>query len=271
MKLPIIGNPVKSRDIIISLLSSNWPVSTKKIYTLMRKRYNVSISYQAVHKILQELLTDGVVLKENKNYQLNPKWIKELKEFSERLESLYNLPNMKGTITRTFIYTTPDYFYRNLVRMCNENCFLRLSSKTPALIISSEAEMTRWRKLYYRTLMGRLKSNKLKIMYLFSTELTKQKIIENKNITAINKLKKLIATSNIKLKHAPLHSVITMAIGRGEFMLGLASPGHSDLVGVIHTFCDTTTISRIYDNIFANAHEPYDFIKDIESVIRAKK
>jgi hypothetical protein len=56
-----------------------------------------------------------------------------------------------------------------------------------------------------------------------------------------------------------------MAIGAKEWMLGFASPAHTDLVGILHMICDTGAISKIYDTIFANAIEPYDFINEVKN------
>ena len=255
------------RDIVVEMLSQEWPLSAKKIYSMLRNKYHLDVSYQAVHKALKELLKQQTLIRKGKLYEINKSWIESVKSDIERLENTYEIkssqsPRITGKIK---IYNSADDFYKNLIRMCKENEFLRLSSKTPAMILSKEADMTIYRKEYVKLLFKRVKENKLKVHYLFSTELTKERIIKEKDKNAILRIKRALNMPNLKLKHAPLYSVITLAIARDEYMIGFASPHHADQVGVMHVMADNTRdISSIYDNIFSNALEVNEFIKDIE-------
>jgi hypothetical protein len=153
--------------------------------------------------------------------------------------------------------------------MCVENDFLRLSTKTPALLLTKEAKMTIWRKKYVKTLLDRIEKGKLKIKYLFSTQLTRSIILKERDFAALRRLEAFVKTSGIKMKHAPLHSVITMAISDKEYMIGFASPSHTNLVGILHVIPENTKdMCNIYDNIFSNAFEPIDFIREMENLLK---
>ena len=74
------GNTTK--EMIINELSRSWPLSLKKIYYECKKS-GKSITYQAVHKALKELIKDGVVKKQQKDYSLNVEWITDVKNYTE--------------------------------------------------------------------------------------------------------------------------------------------------------------------------------------------
>ncbi|MEK6937834.1 MAG: hypothetical protein AABX04_02195 [Nanoarchaeota archaeon] len=78
------------KELIIKILSSTWPISVKEISSILRKGYNVKVSYQAVHKAVNELLRKKILTKNSqKSYELNTDWIKEVKQFSLKLEQSY--------------------------------------------------------------------------------------------------------------------------------------------------------------------------------------
>ena len=67
MKTAVIsfgGNPTK--ETVIELLSREWPLTAKKIYRRLVKGYNISITYQAVHKSLTELTEKKILEKRAK-------------------------------------------------------------------------------------------------------------------------------------------------------------------------------------------------------------
>jgi len=80
-----------SRDAIVNVLSFQWPQSINSILSNVNKNYSLDVSYQAIHKTLQELMQQNVVVKEGKNYLLSSEWIKQLKNFSISLEKNYLL------------------------------------------------------------------------------------------------------------------------------------------------------------------------------------
>ncbi len=90
INLPGLGMKEKNiKDLIVEILSIEWPLTLKKIHNILKKRYKTGVSYQAVHKVLQELVDKEILIKNNREYSLNIGWIKKLKGFSEKLEKSY--------------------------------------------------------------------------------------------------------------------------------------------------------------------------------------
>jgi predicted transcriptional regulator len=78
-----------TRDHIVSILMENWPLTTKTIYSLLTKRHGQSLTYQAVHKTVKQLLQQGIVVHYNKKYYLNSEWIQQVKKFVLNFEENY--------------------------------------------------------------------------------------------------------------------------------------------------------------------------------------
>jgi hypothetical protein len=74
-----------SKDLIISVLSSEWPLSAKEIFSRVNKTSMNALSYQAIHKAILLLETEKVLNKDVGKYSLSISWAKELNEFSSFL------------------------------------------------------------------------------------------------------------------------------------------------------------------------------------------
>lgn len=78
------------RSMILDILSNEWPLTSKKIYNRLKKKYNIQVTYQAVFKTIKELQSTGVLDADgNKSYSLNINWIKQVFEFSNKLKTRY--------------------------------------------------------------------------------------------------------------------------------------------------------------------------------------
>lgn len=89
--LPNLNSNDKSvKDLTINALLTDWPLSLNALFHLMKKRYNLGVSYQAVHKAMNDLVKSNVVLRNGKKYQLSTVWIKDVKDFATRLEASYS-------------------------------------------------------------------------------------------------------------------------------------------------------------------------------------
>lgn len=77
------------KDLIISILTNNYPLTLKKIHNQIKKKYVVRVSYQAVHKAVNELISKGIIEKKKKEYKLNIEWIRNIKDFCGKLEKNY--------------------------------------------------------------------------------------------------------------------------------------------------------------------------------------
>jgi hypothetical protein len=73
---------------IVSLLSREWPLSVKQIHLRLEKE-GVSITYQAVHKAINELLNDKVLSKLGTTFQLGAEWIEYNQTFFGKIGKAY--------------------------------------------------------------------------------------------------------------------------------------------------------------------------------------
>lgn len=85
MNFPSLGNS-PTKESILEILSEEWPISAKKIYKILTNSYALSITYQATHKALQELVEKKILIKNNDGYSLNKEWINNLGKFSKKIE-----------------------------------------------------------------------------------------------------------------------------------------------------------------------------------------
>jgi len=87
---PQLGRTKKtSRDLVISALMYNHPVSLAKITNIIKKKFHASITFQGVRKAVIQLVENGVVQKSGKQYSINKEWILQLRQFTEKLQESY--------------------------------------------------------------------------------------------------------------------------------------------------------------------------------------
>src|SRR3989344_2615957 len=86
---------------IISVLGMEWPLTAKQIYERVQREYGANISYQGVHKIIQELEGGKILERAKSGYQLNIDWIQKSKKSLEDVEKRY-LQNKKIKIPENF-------------------------------------------------------------------------------------------------------------------------------------------------------------------------
>ena len=87
IQLPQTGSS-SVKDAIVSILSSEWPLTQKQLFNKI-KANGRSVTYQAVHKAITEMMSAGVVSKEGTSYSINQDYIKQVKDFGTKLESIY--------------------------------------------------------------------------------------------------------------------------------------------------------------------------------------
>lgn len=80
----------KLKQNIIKLLMQENILSTSQLHNLLEKQMSISISYQAVHKTLKQMIEEKILEKNTKNYSINNDWVKELKQFTSSLENSLN-------------------------------------------------------------------------------------------------------------------------------------------------------------------------------------
>lgn len=86
MKMKNIEKSTKS--LIKEILGKDFPLTLKQIHNKIIK----NISYQAVHKIIKELIRENIVEKIDKQYFLNKNWVKEQTDsFSKYYSNYFNI------------------------------------------------------------------------------------------------------------------------------------------------------------------------------------
>ena len=80
--LPLEPKTVK--DKVTFILTYKFPLSIKELKIELKDKQNLNVSYQAIHKVILELLKLGIITQENKKYMLNKEWVKNTYHFSEQ-------------------------------------------------------------------------------------------------------------------------------------------------------------------------------------------
>ena len=87
-----------TREQIIRILSEDWPLSAKRIHNQLKKRFASGVTYQAVHKLLNILRDERILIQVGYNWKLNKSWMdsqllffkKVNRSYSERNDSLFS-------------------------------------------------------------------------------------------------------------------------------------------------------------------------------------
>ena len=87
--VPQLEQKKTTRDYIISVLGSEWPLTARKIYYILKKKYGHSVSYQAVYKVVKDLVSKKILFRNKNGYQINLDWIKRIHDFTEMVRSNY--------------------------------------------------------------------------------------------------------------------------------------------------------------------------------------
>ncbi len=87
--LPEPDKPKSTKDQIINILTRRYPLKTKAVYASIKKEYASSVTYQAVHKLLKELVDEGVLVKEELSYKISAEWLKKVSDFLNFVEKSY--------------------------------------------------------------------------------------------------------------------------------------------------------------------------------------
>jgi len=102
LTLPEPGKEKRVKDMIIDILSFEWPLTLSQIYNRISKDYASSVSCQAVYKAINELVDEQVLVKKEKQYAINIKWVEKIKEFAVHVENNYknnaNMPLVDGLL-----------------------------------------------------------------------------------------------------------------------------------------------------------------------------
>ena len=78
-----------TKEMIIDILSCRWPLTLKALHNEIKKRDNKGITYQAVHKAVNALVNDKIVMKDSAGYSLSLDWINDMKRNMDNIFAKY--------------------------------------------------------------------------------------------------------------------------------------------------------------------------------------
>ncbi|MBT4870018.1 MAG: hypothetical protein HON47_00390 [Candidatus Diapherotrites archaeon] len=108
------ANSNSLKNIIVSILSEVSSLSAKEIHLRVKKEKNVS--YQAVFKMLKELLESNILEKQQSKYFISEKWINELKQFVKNFDKKENKKGFDPTAqTQTLELNTLFEFFGGML------------------------------------------------------------------------------------------------------------------------------------------------------------
>ncbi len=91
---PYCSQP-KLKDMILFLLSEQWPLTGKQLHQSIVKLFNRSAPYHTTCKTLFQLHKEEVLTKIDGKYKLNKEWISSLTEFFNQIAQEYKLNEEK--------------------------------------------------------------------------------------------------------------------------------------------------------------------------------
>ena len=80
-----------TRDSIVSILKSEWPLSLKEIHNRIVKEAAAPVSYQAVHKAVSLLEADGTLEKTVGKYRISQGYVEGLEKTCRELKEAYSV------------------------------------------------------------------------------------------------------------------------------------------------------------------------------------
>ena len=86
------------KDIVFKILITDHPLKLIELTNFIKKRYGKSVTFQAVRQAVFELVADGVLEREGKQFQINPAWTIEAKKTIMQIEQQMVLKTTKPSI-----------------------------------------------------------------------------------------------------------------------------------------------------------------------------
>jgi hypothetical protein len=89
LSIPNFSKKGTSKDLILNVLATEWSLTLKEIYNRCKKNFRYSGSYQSIFKSINELLGKKVLIKKDREYEINISWIKNLQSWTDVVETNY--------------------------------------------------------------------------------------------------------------------------------------------------------------------------------------
>ena len=153
--MPEINNkPKNTKDAVISILTYEWPLTLRQIYYKLKKQYSFSCTYQSVYKAVKELKQKNILIKKEKQYEINVKWVKEVQSFTDIVETNYyakqKLKNFSGLKDSKFI---EDLIVLNFETLFDAEKYLYYFIKNELLKSKNQIVVeqinNQWKPLFY--------------------------------------------------------------------------------------------------------------------------
>ncbi len=110
MEPPTLGAN-STKQLIVEILSKEWPLSARSVYSKLTKKHQLSVTYQAVHKALKEMSSQSIIIKDENAYKLHTDWIKQLNEFGEKVRKEYENPKPRAALEYCFSNLFEAYMF----------------------------------------------------------------------------------------------------------------------------------------------------------------
>lgn len=77
------------KDLVISSIALQHPQRLVQIHDAIKRQHAIGVTYQAVRKACQELVSLGILIRSEKGYEISKNWVKEAVEFVDTLRHSY--------------------------------------------------------------------------------------------------------------------------------------------------------------------------------------
>ncbi|MBU0636219.1 hypothetical protein KKE06_04300 [Candidatus Micrarchaeota archaeon] len=184
ISLSSVGIPLQSsKDAIIHVLSEQWPLTAKQLFSVLKRSYGFTVTYQALHKTLSQLVKQGVLQKIGSLYKLDKEWVARIKSFGEKVAHEYSKTSFKD-FSEDIITLSVDNFLSAVKFIINEfyttfpnpgkKSALCLWEHTCCWVGFGEEEYTNLKKMFASCTHCALCKNKTVLDQYFSDFLEKQ-------------------------------------------------------------------------------------------------
>lgn len=93
--IPKIGNALTTKEAVLQILSEKQSLTAKELYAEVVKETKKNVSYQALHKTLQQLEKETVIQRIQNKYSLHPDWLQSMENWLQKIKSRTSLENTK--------------------------------------------------------------------------------------------------------------------------------------------------------------------------------
>ncbi len=81
--------PGNVKNTLVQKLSKQWPLTLKQLDHALKREFGMDVTYQAIHKAMQQLEEEKIVEKTKEGFQLHPEWILNITRLSNQISQAY--------------------------------------------------------------------------------------------------------------------------------------------------------------------------------------